>query len=315
MTYTPVFRVELVRERRLEVASRKVHTPEAAAKILYSYYNGMDREVLAVMGFTTKQVLIGIQTASVGTIDCSLVHPREVFKPALLMNAASVIVAHNHPSGDPEPSPEDCAVTRRLLCAAEALGIDLLDHIVVGDGSFVSLRQRGLWNGQPLGPEASGRHVRGDFTAGEGLDYRKRRTPSPSIREPLLVFISPGDESYRHVAQDGTVRVWDVTVGNAIARSGHELMRFPLAWHGVTPEKVLELYDGIEVEHAMGTDLTKPLLFIPFFGESLLVDGWHRLYKAACHGVAELPMYLLTQEEADIVEWLELPGSAAGTGP
>jgi hypothetical protein len=120
-------------------------------------------------------------------------------------------------------------------------------------------------------------------------------------------FLSLRDEAFSHVAADGTLRAWNVTRGNEIASSGHELMLFPLAYHGVTPEKVRELYDGIDAEHATEADLTRPLLFIPFFGETLLIDGWHRLYRAACLGVEELPMYLLTQEEADAIRWLEVP--------
>jgi DNA repair protein RadC len=82
---------------------------------------------------------------SVGDLSSALVHPREVFKPAILSNAASVILAHNHPSGDPQPSPEDCAVTRRLQEAGQILGIEVLDHVIIGDASrWASLREKGL---------------------------------------------------------------------------------------------------------------------------------------------------------------------------
>jgi len=83
----------------------------------------------------TKAQFIGVITVSVGDLSSTLVNPREVFTPSIDANAASVIVAHNHPSGDPTPSPMDVAVTRRLREAGEVLGIELLDHIVIGDGS------------------------------------------------------------------------------------------------------------------------------------------------------------------------------------
>ena len=83
-------------------------------------------------------------SVSVGTLTASLVHPREVLGPALRARAAALVVAHNHPSGDPEPSPEDCALTERLRDAARLLGLELLDHVVVGRNGFVSLRERGV---------------------------------------------------------------------------------------------------------------------------------------------------------------------------
>jgi DNA repair protein RadC len=82
---------------------------------------------------------------SVGCLTSSLVHPREVFKPAILAGSAAILAAHSHPSGDPEPSAEDIALTRRLAAAGQLLGIDLLDHIILGEaGRFVSLRERGV---------------------------------------------------------------------------------------------------------------------------------------------------------------------------
>jgi DNA repair protein RadC len=87
----------------------------------------------------------------VGTLTTSLVHPREVFRSAVREAAAALIAVHNHPSGDPEPSAEDLEVTRRLIEAGRLLGIPLLDHVVVGDGAWVSLRER-----MPFGPIAGG---------------------------------------------------------------------------------------------------------------------------------------------------------------
>jgi DNA repair protein RadC len=86
-----------------------------------------------------------INTVSIGILDSSLVHPREVFKNAIVASAASIIVAHNHPSGDPTPSIEDKRVTQRLYEAGQLLGIDLLDHVVIGDNRWVSLKQIGAF--------------------------------------------------------------------------------------------------------------------------------------------------------------------------
>lgn len=92
-----------------------------------------------------KNRLIGINTVSSGSLTASLAHPREVLKPAILANTAAIIVAHNHPSGEPTPSQEDMEITKRLLVAAELRGIRLLDHIVLGDNSrWYSFQDEGL---------------------------------------------------------------------------------------------------------------------------------------------------------------------------
>jgi DNA repair protein RadC len=102
------------------------------------------QEVFCALLFDGKQRVTAYAEITRGTLTASLVHPREVFGAAVRMGAASVIVAHNHPSGDPEPSAEDLAVTERLRQAGEILGIPLLDHLVIGRDSFVSLRARGV---------------------------------------------------------------------------------------------------------------------------------------------------------------------------
>lgn len=103
---------------------------------------GLDRENFVVLLLDTKNKVIGINTVSIGTLNSSLVHPREVFKPAILASAAALILAHNHPSGDPKPSREDIEVTKRLIEAGGLLGIQVLDHIIVGD-YCVSLKEQG----------------------------------------------------------------------------------------------------------------------------------------------------------------------------
>ena len=97
-----------------------------------------------VLLLNIKNKITGVEMISKGSLNSAIVHPREVFKSAILHNSASVIFAHNHPSGDPEPSIEDIHLTRRLEDGGRLLGIEVLDHIVVGDGVFTSMKQRGL---------------------------------------------------------------------------------------------------------------------------------------------------------------------------
>ena len=113
--------------------------------MLAQYIGEADREVFVIALLTIRHRVLGLHTVSVGCLTSSLVHPREVFKPAFLAGAAALLLAHNHPSGDPEPSGEDVALTRRLASAGTLLGIDVLDHVVLGEaGRFVSLRERGV---------------------------------------------------------------------------------------------------------------------------------------------------------------------------
>lgn len=98
-----------------------------------------------VLLLDTQNQIIGIHTVTIGTLDAALVHPREIFKPAILANAASVILAHNHPSGDPTPSAEDRTVTRQVVAAGTTLGIEVLDHVIVGEPHrYHSFRECGL---------------------------------------------------------------------------------------------------------------------------------------------------------------------------
>ena len=94
---------------------------------------------------TIRHRVIGLHTVSVGCLTSSLVHPREVFKPAILAGCAALLIAHNHPSGDPDPSAEDVALTRRLASAGSLLGIEIIDHLILGEaGRYVSLKERGF---------------------------------------------------------------------------------------------------------------------------------------------------------------------------
>jgi DNA repair protein RadC len=111
-------------------------------RLLEAELRGLERETFHVLLLDGKHALRRREAISVGTLTTSLVHPREVFRLAVRESAAAVICAHNHPSGDPEPSAEDVEVTRRLIQAGTLLGVPLLDHVVIGEGRFVSLRER-----------------------------------------------------------------------------------------------------------------------------------------------------------------------------
>jgi DNA repair protein RadC len=134
--------------RRLVAASPeerpKVRSPRDIYDLLGPTLRDEKREHFVAVLMDTKGGVLRQRTVSVGDLSSSLVHPREVFAEAIRYSAASIIVAHNHPSGDPTPSPEDAAVTRRLVEAGEILGIEVLDHIVLGDGRWVSLKEKGL---------------------------------------------------------------------------------------------------------------------------------------------------------------------------
>jgi DNA repair protein RadC len=141
----PIYQVKLVRDGSQAAERKKVSHPAVAAEVLWTFLEGADREHFVVLLLDTQNQIIGIHTVTVGTLDASLVHPREIFKPAILANAASVVLAHNHPSGDPTPSAEDRAVTRQIRAAGRTVGIEVLDHIVVGDPHrFFSFLEAGI---------------------------------------------------------------------------------------------------------------------------------------------------------------------------
>lgn len=121
----------------------RVASPEAAADLLVPDLEGRDREHCRALLLDTKHRLIRAVTVSIGSVDHTFMAPREILRDTLLANASALVLAHNHPSGDPEPSTDDRAVTRRLARACEILGVDLLDHLVVGRGRWVSLARRG----------------------------------------------------------------------------------------------------------------------------------------------------------------------------
>ncbi len=121
-----------------------IGSPEAAVHLLMPEMRMASKEHFKTLLLDTKNRLIRIATTSIGTLDSSVVHPREVFKDAIGVSAASILVVHNHPSGDPTPSPEDRNVTLRIAEAGKILGIELLDHVIIGDGKWVSMKERGM---------------------------------------------------------------------------------------------------------------------------------------------------------------------------
>ena len=142
---TPVYQVVLVRQGTLQTETDIIYSSGDAAKLFKNHLKGVDREHFVGLYLDAANHPLGIHTISVGIVNSSLVHPREVFKLAFMINAVSIIVAHNHPSGDPTPSTADKRLTARLLGAANILGITLQDHLIITEqDGYVSMAKRGL---------------------------------------------------------------------------------------------------------------------------------------------------------------------------
>lgn len=124
----------------------RVRGPDDLSALLQRELGGLDREHVLGIYLDTRHCVLAVRTISVGSLDASLVHPREVFRSAVALQAAALVVAHNHPSGCAQPSGDDLELTRRLARCGRLLGIELLDHLVVGDGELVSIREYG-WPG------------------------------------------------------------------------------------------------------------------------------------------------------------------------
>lgn len=135
----------LVRETTA-ASAEVIQTDDDAVRLFREVFDfdHLDREVFAAAALNTKNRVLGVWQVSVGSLNATVVHPREVFRQAVMLSAASLVVGHNHPSGDPEPSGADIQLTRRLVKAGDVLGIEVFDHVVTGDTEHVSLRSRGL---------------------------------------------------------------------------------------------------------------------------------------------------------------------------
>ncbi|NLZ38243.1 MAG: DNA repair protein RadC [Firmicutes bacterium] len=121
-----------------------ISSPSEVAALVMEEMRHKLREHFRVLLLDTKNKVLGIEEISIGSLNSSLVHPREVFRPAIRKACASIILIHNHPSGDPTPSREDVEVTKRLTAVGKLIGIGVLDHLIIGDGRFLSMREKGL---------------------------------------------------------------------------------------------------------------------------------------------------------------------------
>lgn len=133
--------VWVVREPEIPFPKPSVTCPQDAYTILKQQLAWEDREIFATVILNARNGVLGINTVSVGTLNASLVHPREVFRPAIIMGAASIILAHNHPTSNTAPSREDIELTRRLKHAGELIGIEVLDHVIIGGNNFLSMEE------------------------------------------------------------------------------------------------------------------------------------------------------------------------------
>jgi DNA repair protein RadC len=137
--------IKLIREGSVLYDVRKISNPADAVELGRRFLEDADREQLLVCCLDTKNQPQAVNVASVGSLNSSIVHPREVFKAAILSNAASILIFHNHPSGDPTPSNEDISITKRLKEAGKIMGIELLDHLIIGgNGKYCSLKEEGM---------------------------------------------------------------------------------------------------------------------------------------------------------------------------
>lgn len=122
-----------------------VRSPQDAAAYLMPDMTSLSQEHFVVLFLNVKNQIMHKQTIFIGSLNASIVHPREIFREAVKRSAASIICAHNHPSGIPTPSPEDIEVTKRIQEAGYIIGIELLDHIIIGDHQFISLKEKGYF--------------------------------------------------------------------------------------------------------------------------------------------------------------------------
>ncbi|AYV67338.1 MULTISPECIES: RadC family protein [Niallia] len=120
-----------------------IRSPEDAAKYMMNEMRFLTQEHFVCLYLNTKNQVMHKQVIFIGSLNASIVHPREVYKEAFRRSAASIICLHNHPSGDPSPSREDIEVTKRLVECGKIIGIDLLDHIIIGENKFISLKEKG----------------------------------------------------------------------------------------------------------------------------------------------------------------------------
>ena len=135
---------KLIRESSILYEPRVIDSPEKAVKLVKSIIEESDREMMVVVNLDTKHQPTELYIAATGSLNSCIIHPREIFKTAIISSSNSILIAHNHPSGNPKPSQEDNAVTERLKSAAEIIGINLIDHIIIGRESYYSYKENNL---------------------------------------------------------------------------------------------------------------------------------------------------------------------------
>ena len=133
--------IKMIKESSIKYENRKINNPWDGFKLLRDMLEDCDRENMVVVCLNTKNEPINISVVSVGTLNSSLVHPREIFKTAILSNSNKILIAHNHPSGKVDPSNEDNKITKRLKESGELLGIEVLDNLIIGDGLYFSYKE------------------------------------------------------------------------------------------------------------------------------------------------------------------------------
>ncbi len=126
-------------------ADKPLKCPQEVAALLMEEMRYLKKEHMKLVLLNVKCNLISVEEISVGSLNASIVHPREVFNPAIRKSSASIIMVHNHPSGDPSPSSEDVSITARIAEAGKLIGIELVDHIIIGDGKYISMKEKGLF--------------------------------------------------------------------------------------------------------------------------------------------------------------------------
>jgi len=140
----PKYRLMMVRDGSLRIRKAKLTAPEEAYALLKPHLKDLDREHFVVVALNSKMAPVGINSVSIGAVDAAIVHPREVYKFAILSNATAILLGHNHPSGDPMPSSDDITLSKRLVEAGKILGIEVIDHIIIGHENYYSMKRQNL---------------------------------------------------------------------------------------------------------------------------------------------------------------------------
>jgi DNA repair protein RadC len=134
--------VKLVKEKGAYYGAKTIRNPGELASVARKFLDNTDREVFLAINFSTANTINSIHVVSIGSLDKTIVHPREVFKAAILSNSSSIALAHNHPSGSLNPSPEDILITKKLVQCGEILDIKVMDHIIIADDQHLSFAQQ-----------------------------------------------------------------------------------------------------------------------------------------------------------------------------